>query len=65
MLHFHFGNIFLNHSKTGQNMTETVPSSLVQIGPVVLEQRFKDGHTEGQRTNCDQKNSLELSAQVS
>ena len=51
--------------------------SLVKIGPVVLEKKLKigkvygqtdrqtDGRTERRRTTGDQKNSFELSAQVS
>ena len=46
--------------------------SLVEIGPVVLEKKMKmgkvydnDDNDDGQRTNFDQKSSLEPSAQVS
>ena len=49
--------------------------SLVEIGPVVLEKKMKmwkvydddddNDNDEGQRTNFDQKSSLEPSAQVS
>ena len=46
--------------------------SLVEIGPVVLEKKMKmgtiydnDNNDDGQRTNIDQKSSLEPSAQVS
>ena len=49
--------------------------SLVEIGPVVLEKKMKmckvydnddnDNDDDGQRTNFDQKSSLEPSAQVS
>ena len=48
--------------------------SLVEIGPVVLEKKMKiskvndddnDDNDDGQRTNIDQKSSLEPSAQVS
>ena len=48
--------------------------SLIEIGPVVLEKKKKmwkvynndnDYNYDGQRTNCDQKSSLEPSAQVS
>ena len=43
--------------------------SLVEIGPVVLEKKKKMGkvydNADGQRTNCDQKSSLEPLTQVS
>ena len=50
--------------------------SLIEIGPVVLEKKMKmwkvyedndndDNANDGQRTNFDQKSSLEPSAQVS
>ena len=46
--------------------------SLVEIGSVVLEKKMKmwkvydnDDNDDGQRTNFDQKSSLEPSAQVS
>ena len=47
--------------------------SLVEIGPVVLEKKIKmcqvfdndNDNDDGQRTNFDQKSSLESSAQVS
>ena len=48
--------------------------SLVEIGPVVLEKKMKmwkvydndnNDNDDGQRTNFDQKSSLEPSAQVS
>ena len=46
----------------------SVPS-LVEISPVVLEKKMKMpkvyGQTDGRRTTGDQKNSLELSGQVS
>lgn len=42
MFHFHFGDIFINHFKTGQNITETVPSSLheTQRYPIYFYIRF-------------------------
>ena len=44
-------------------------AGLVEIGPVVLEKKMKikvyDNNDDGQRTNFDQKSSLEPSAHMS
>ena len=64
------GALHLNNLESP--LPKDLVASLVEIGPVVLEKKVKmwkvydnNNNDDGQRTNIDQKSSLEPSAQVS
>ena len=63
------GALHLNKLESPAPNDAFVCASLVEIGPVALEKKmwkvYDDNDDDGQRTNFDQKSSLEPSAQVS